>query len=221
VSVVAPLFQRAGPFRTDPAGSFVLGNADTPPTPGRSMIWGKARDQLVAVGERLAVAKLVRHSEGNLSLRIDESRFLVTTTGSDLGRLEPTDLVEVNLEASAVPPRATSEVHLHLEIYRRRADVLAIVHAHPPRLLRLDAAGGLPRSRIIEDRGKMLGRIVSAAYFEEGSLALATAAADALMRANACVLCGHGAVTVGPSLMQAYVRMLDLERAASLTPVRS
>jgi ribulose-5-phosphate 4-epimerase/fuculose-1-phosphate aldolase len=40
------------------------------------------------------------------------------------------------------------------------------------------------------------------------------------VRANACVLCGHGAVTVGSSLMQAYVRMLDLERAASMTPVR-
>ena len=66
----------------------------------------------------------------------------------------------------------------------------------------------------------MLGRIVSAAYFEEGSLALAGAAADALTRANACVLCGHGAVTIGSSLMQAYVRMLDLERAASLTTVR-
>ena len=66
----------------------------------------------------------------------------------------------------------------------------------------------------------MLGRIVSASYFEEGSLALTTAAADALSRANACVLCGHGAVTVGSSLMQAYVRMFDLERAASMTPVR-
>jgi len=185
------------------------------------MIWVKSRDELVAVGERLAAANLVRHSEGNLSLRIDETRVLVTTTGSNLGRLEPTDLVEVDLESSAVPPRATSEVRLHLEIYRRRPDAAAIVHAHPPQLLRLDANGGLPRSRIIEDRGRMLGRVVSAAHFQEGSLALAEAAASALARANACVLCGHGAVTLGSSLMRAFVRMLDLERAASLTPMRS
>jgi L-fuculose-phosphate aldolase len=220
VSRAAPSFRPVGRSRMDPAGLFVLRNADTLRTPGRSMIWGESRDQLVAVGERLAAADLVRHSEGNLSLRIDESRFLVTSTGSDLGRLEPTDLVEVNLEASAVPPRATSEVHLHLEIYRRRADVLAIVHAHPPLLLRLDANGGLPRSRIVEDRGRMLGRVVSAAHFKEGSLALAEAAASALARSNACVLCGHGAVTLGSSLMRAFVRMLDFERAASLTPMR-
>lgn len=185
------------------------------------MIWGEARDQLVAVGERLAAAKLVRHSEGNLSLRIDETRLLVTATGSDLGRLEPTDLVEVDLEASAVPARATSEVRLHIEIYRRRPDAAAIVHAHPPQLLRLDANGGFPRSRIIEDRGRMLGRVVSAAHFQEGSLALAEAAGSALARANACVLCGHGAVTLGSSLMRAFVRMLDLERAATLTPMRT
>jgi len=179
-----------------------------------------ARHRLVAAGERLAAAGLVHSSEGNLSLRLDVSTCLVTPTGSDLGRLDPGELVEVALDASEIPARATSEVHLHLEIYRRRSDVEAVVHAHPPRLLRLDAAGEFPRSRIIEDRGKMLGRIVSAAYFKEGSLALAAATADALARADACVLCGHGAVTVGSSLMQAYVRMLDLERAASLTPMR-
>ena len=221
MSRAAPLFRPEGRFRTDPAGSSAVRNADTARRPGRSMIWGESSDQLVAVGERLAAAHLVRHSEGNLSLRVDESRFLVTPSGSDLGRLSSADLVEVDLEGSAIPPRATSEIHLHLEIYRRRADVQAIVHAHPPLLLRLDANGGLPRSRIVEDRGRMLGRVVSAAHFKEGSLALAEAAASALARANACVLCGHGAVTLGSSLMQAFVRMLDFERAASLTPMRS
>jgi L-fuculose-phosphate aldolase len=180
-----------------------------------------ARNRLVAAGERLAAAGLVHSSEGNLSVRLDASTCLVTPAGSNLGRLDPEELVEVSLDAPEIPVRATSEVQLHLELYRRRPEVWAVVHAHPSRLLRLDAAGGLPRSRIIEDRGRLLGKIVSADYFEEGSPALAAATADALARANACVLCGHGAVTVGSSLMQAYVRMLDLERAASLTPVRS
>jgi len=174
----------------------------------------------VAVGERLAASGLVRGSEGNLSVRLGPTSCLVTPTGSELGRLDPEELVEVPLDADGVPARATSEIRLHLEIYRRRSDVEAVVHAHPPKLLELDAAGGSPRFRVVEDRGKMLGRIVSAAHFAEGSRELAVAAAEELVRANACVLCGHGAVTVGSSLMEAYVRMLDLERAASLTPVR-
>jgi len=179
------------------------------------------RAQLIAVGERLAAAGLVRESEGNLSIRLCDSRCVVTSTGSDLGRLDPSELVEVPIEATTIPSGATSEAQLHLELYRLRPDVGAIVHAHPPRLLQLDAEGKLPIWRRLEDRGKLLGSVVAVPYHAEGTLALAQATAVALRSAKACVLQKHGAVTVGPSLMAAFVRMLDLERAASLTGPRS
>jgi len=175
------------------------------------------RSQLIAVGERLAAAGLVRESEGNLSIRLGESRCVVTSSGSNLGKLSPSDLIEIPLEATTIPGGASSESQLHLELYRIRADIDAIVHAHPPRLLQLDAAGKLPVWRRLEDRGKMLGAVVAVPYFAEGTLALAEATASALRSAKACVLQKHGAVTVGPSLMAAFVRMLDLERAATLT----
>ena len=66
----------------------------------------------------------------------------------------------------------------------------------------------------------MLGAVVAVAYHAEGTLALARATAGALTTAKACVLREHGAVAVGPTLMAAFVRMLDLERAASLTGTR-
>jgi L-fuculose-phosphate aldolase len=179
------------------------------------------RAQLIAVGERLAAAGLVRESEGNLSIRSGDSSCVVTSAGSDLGRLDPSELVEVPIEATTIPSGASSEAQLHLELYRLRPDVGAIVHAHPPRLLQLDADGKLPVWRRLEDRGKMLGSIVTVPYHAEGTLALAQATASALRSARACVLQSHGAVTVGPSLMAAFVRMLDLERAASLTGTRS
>jgi L-fuculose-phosphate aldolase len=179
------------------------------------------RAQLIAVGERLAAAGLVRESEGNLSIRLGDPLCVVTSTGSDLGCLDPSELIEVPIEATTIPPGASSEVQLHLELYRIRPDVNAIVHAHPPRLLRLDAEGKLPVWRRLEDRGKMLGSVVAVPYHAEGTLALARATASALRSARACVLQQHGAVTVGPTLMAAFVRMLDLERAASLTGARS
>jgi L-fuculose-phosphate aldolase len=177
--------------------------------------------QLIAVGERLAAAGLVRESEGNLSIRLGELCCLMTATGTNLGGLDAADFVEASLEGSDVPPGATSEAQLHLELYRRRPDLGAVVHAHPPRLLRLDAEGRLPVWRRLEDRGRMLGAVVAVPYHAEGTLALARATADALRTAKACVLREHGAVTVGPTLMAAFVRMLDLERAASLTWTRS
>jgi L-fuculose-phosphate aldolase len=177
--------------------------------------------QLIAVGERLAAAGLVRESEGNLSIRLGDSHCVVTAIGSQLGRLDPSDIVEVPIDATAIPAGASSEAQLHLELYRIRPDVGAIVHAHPPHLLQLDAEGRLPVWRRLEDRGKMLGSVVAVPYHAEGTLALAQATAGALRSARACVLRQHGAVTVGPSLMAAFVRMLDLERAASLTGTRS
>jgi len=178
------------------------------------------RSQLIAVGERLAAAGLVRESEGNLSIRLGDSHCMVTATGSDLGRLDPSELVEVSIEATTIPSGASSETMLHLELYRIRPDIGAIVHAHPPRLLQLDAEGKLPVWRRLEDRGSMLGSVVAVPYHAEGTLALARATASALRSAKACVLQQHGAVTVGPRLMAAFVRMLDLERAASLTGTR-
>jgi L-fuculose-phosphate aldolase len=184
------------------------------------MTEAEARAQLIAVGERLAAAGLVRESEGNLSVRLGASRCLMTATGTDLGRLASSELTEVSIDATSIPPGATSEAQLHLELYRRRPEVAAVLHAHPPYLLRLDAEGKLPVWRRLEDRGKMLGAVVAVDYFEEGSLDLARSTASALRTAKACVLRRHGAVTVGPTLMAAFVRMLDLERAAGLTGVR-
>jgi L-fuculose-phosphate aldolase len=174
-------------------------------------------EQLIAVGQRLAAAALVRESEGNLSIRLDDTRCVMTSAGSELGNLRSGELVEVDLGTDGIPAGATSEAQLHLELYRNRPDIGAIVHAHPPRLLQLDAEGKLPVWRRLEDRGKKLGAIVAVPYHEEGTRALARATSGALRTARACVLRQHGAVTVGPTLMAAFVRMLDLERAASLT----
>jgi L-fuculose-phosphate aldolase len=180
-----------------------------------------ARAQLVAVGERLAAAGLVRESEGNLSIRLADAQCLMTATGTNLGCLDLSELVEVPIDATTIPAGASSEAQLHLELYRRRPDIAAVVHAHPPRLLRLDADGKLPVWRRLEDRGKMLGAVVAVPYHAEGTLALARGTADAFRTAKACVLREHGAVTVGPTLMAAFVRMLDLERAAALTGTRA
>ena len=180
----------------------------------------EAAGQLIEVGRRLAEAGLVRESEGNLSIRLDHSRCLVTATGSELGSLTPSELVEVEIGCTSIPQRATSEAKLHLGIYSNRPDLAAVVHAHPPRLLHLDARGKLPLWRRLEDRGRKLGSVVAVEYHAEGTESLARATASALKIAKACVLREHGAVTVGPTLMAAFVRMLDLERAAFLSESR-
>jgi L-fuculose-phosphate aldolase len=179
------------------------------------MLAGDLHTQLVAAGARLAAAGLVRASEGNLSARTGGRHCLVTPTGGVTGRLRGADLVEVPIDRGEVSRRASSEVRMHIEIYRRRPDVEAIVHAHPPWVLRLAREGKLPDPTFFEEDGCWLGVVVDVPHFEEGSAALATSAAAALESSSACVLLDHGAVTVGATIGDALRRMLALERAAA------
>lgn len=181
------------------------------------MLKGDLHTQLVAAGARLSAAGLVHSSEGNLSARIDRARCLVTPTGGVTGRLTGADMVEVPLDRGKVPRRASSEVRLHIEIYRLRPDVEAIVHAHPPGVLRLAREGRLPDAGFLDEDGSRFGGVVTVPYFEEGSRELAGTAAAALLEATACVLSDHGAVTVGATVESALRRMLRLERAAART----
>jgi L-fuculose-phosphate aldolase len=178
------------------------------------MMVGELRAQIVAAGVRLASVGLVRGSEGNLSARIDRESCLVTPTGSVTGRLGAGELLVTRVDGKGAPERATSEAELHLELYRRRAEVMAIVHAHPPMVLRMAAGGRLPDCHALDERERVFGEVVDVERFDEGSSELANAVAAALTNATACVLRDHGAVTVGADVDQALRRMLFLERAA-------
>ena len=181
------------------------------------MLQGELPAQLVAAGARLAAAGVVRESEGNISVRLDETRCLVTATGAANALLRTGELIELSVDCDEFPDRATSEAGLHAGVYRRRPDVNAIVHAHPPAVLRLAALARLPDRRTLEDGEEPFGRVVEVPHYREGSTELAEAVAEALADASACVLSRHGAVTVGASISQALRRMLYLERAAART----
>lgn len=181
------------------------------------MLVGELRQQLAAAGARLAAAGLVRESEGNLSARVDWRSCLVTATGAELGRLRFSGLIEVPLDAREIPAGATSELALHLGLLQSRGDVAAVVHAHPPTVLRLAAEGKLPDRRTLDEDEQLFGRVVEVPYLQEGSVALAQAAVTALTEASSCVLLDHGAVTVGVTVEEALRRMLSLERAAART----
>ena len=92
------------------------------------------RKLICDIGRRMYDRQFVAGNEGNLSIRIDEDRVLCTPTLISKGFMEPDDLcvVDLNGEQISGKRRRTSEVQLHLEIYRKRDDVRSVVHCHPP-----------------------------------------------------------------------------------------
>lgn len=168
---------------------------------------------LVAAGARLARAGLILPGEGNLSARYGADTVMVTPSGADKGCLRACDLICCAVD-QAPPPEASSESALHLGIYRASPAVAAIVHAHPPAVVRLSARGRVPDVHLLAEAEVLLGRIGSVACLPPGSQELADGVVEAARSACASVLHRHGAVTVAGDVTTALRRMLVLELLA-------
>src|ERR1700730_4228884 len=103
----------------------------------------KHREEIIHYGRMLHERGFVAAMDGNLSVRLDKSRVLVTPTCVSKGAMNAGDLVIVDLEGRRVAGRrnVTSEIGMHLLVYRMRPDIQAIVHAHPPTATGFAAAG--------------------------------------------------------------------------------
>ncbi len=173
-----------------------------------------ARLAVVSASARVAVLNL--QGEGNISARIDGEGFVITPRGGDKATLEPAALVEVPMEGP-VPDRASTEVLMHRETYRRRRDCTSVLHAHPYHVQVLSSANRLPDWQLLSEGAELLGRVAWVGAHPPGSRALAMAVAEALKDAKSCVIDRHGAVVAARTPDEAVYLMLLLERLAALT----
>lgn len=175
------------------------------------------RLEIVAAGARLAAAGLILPGEGNLSARVGGSRFLITPAGTDKGRLDAADLIELTVEGDETPSAASTELGMHRLLYRSHPDLGAVVHAHPPRVVAASLRGWTPDPDLLEEVREIVGPVGAVHTLAAGSDELAEAVADALSARCACVLLAHGAVATGPSVGVAVRRMVLLERLAEVS----
>jgi len=186
-------------------------------------IAGDLRDQLAHVGSDVVRAGLVVGSGGNLSARLPGGdECWVTASGTWLDRLGPASFARVRIADGCTLPdepqvRPTSELALHLAVYRARPDVRAIVHLHPQSMLLLDALG-VPIRLVTTDHAFYLRRVVTVPFAPPGGQRLARAAADAAADGTNClILSRHGCSVLAGSVELAHKRAVNLEEAARLT----
>ena len=157
-------------------------------------------------------------SDGNVSVRLAPGILLVTPTGLRKADLRASDLVRVDLTGRHLGGfrKATTELDLHLRIYRERADVGAVVHAHPPTATGLAVAGeGLPAD-ILPEVTLLFGEVPLAPYGTPGTPEVGAQVAPLARHHQGVLLANHGAVTWGPDLALAQIRMESLEQAARI-----
>jgi ribulose-5-phosphate 4-epimerase/fuculose-1-phosphate aldolase len=188
---------------------------------------GDLRDQLTHVGYDVVQAGLVCGSGGNLSARIpDEDACWVTASGTWLERLSRASFASVRISdgspatVGTLPaPRLTptSEIVLHLALYRARPDVNAVVHLHPQTALLLDALGEHIRI-VTTDHAFYLKRVSTVPFRLPGSTEVAALTAAMAADGTDClVLSQHGCVVMADSVELAHKRARYLEEAAVLT----
>jgi L-fuculose-phosphate aldolase len=177
------------------------------------------RRELVRAGRDLYRQSMMTGLSGNLSARIDTERLFITPSGVAKGRLRQTDLLMIDLDGNVLEGegRPSTELNMHLAIYRRWPHVAAVVHAHPPKATALAAAHLPIPVDMLPEALFALGSIQHVPYFPSTGTALGIAVAEALSGGDGALLLNHGAVTVGLSVEAARSKMEVLEALAETT----
>jgi L-fuculose-phosphate aldolase len=177
------------------------------------------RADIVEVGRRLYAKGFIAGNEGNVSVRAG-ARLYVTPAGACKGFLGPEDVVVTDLDGRALAgARATSEILMHAAVYRRRPDVGAVVHAHPPAATGF-AVAGIPLDKpVLAEPVVTLGPVPVVPFGTPSTIDLADEVGAAIVSAHALLLANHGALTVGESLLRAWERMETLEQFARIALV--
>lgn len=181
----------------------------------------QCRSQIVSFGKMLHQHGYVAGMDGNLSVRLDERRILVTPTATSKGSLRESDLVVVDCEGRVIRGKrhVSSEVAMHLLIYRLRPDVNGVVHAHPPTATGF-AAAGLPLNEpLVCEVVVGLGSIPLARYGTPGTPELGTSLEPLIPDYDAILMSNHGVVTYGDTLTHAYMKMETVEHFAQIALV--
>ena len=200
---------------------------DRQPAAARRVTEYELRQEMVRVGRLLWERGYVAATDGNLSARLGSDRLLVTPSGVSKGFLSEHDLVVIGLEgggqARGPAPtggragRPSSEILMHLEVYRQRPDVRAVVHAHPPAAIAFSIAGVTLARCVLPEVIVTLGGIPTTEYATPGTTEVSESIRQALRSYDALVLAHHGSLTVGKTLWEAYLLLEKVEQTAQIT----
>ncbi|MEX0654199.1 MAG: class II aldolase/adducin family protein [Phycisphaeraceae bacterium] len=175
------------------------------------------KEQMCEIGRRIWLRGFCAGNEGNHSVRIDDDRYLCTPTGISKGFLTPDDIVVVNgkgeqIEDNKNGRKRTSEVLVHLAIYRQRPDIQAVIHSHPPHAVAFCIAGMPLPEGIHPEAEVFLGKVPVAPYATPGTQELPDSILPLIGPETNTILMGnHGSVNFADTLTTAYYRLEILD----------
>ncbi len=164
------------------------------------------KQSICEIGRRLYAKGFAAANEGNISIRIDDDRILVTPTLHCKGFMEPEDICTVDMAGNQISGirKRTSEVLLHIEIYKSRPDANSVVHCHPPHATAFGVAREPIPTCVLPEPDIFLGEVPIAPYETPGNKDFAATIAPFIKLTNTIVLANHGTVSYEADIERAY-----------------
>lgn len=179
------------------------------------------RADIVECGRRLWHRGFVASNDGNISVRLDDLRVITTPKSVSKGFMTPDMMVVTDLDGKKLAGERdpSSELKMHLEVYRNRPDARAVVHAHPPTATGF-AVAGIPLDRaVLAEVITTLGSIPIAEYATPSTEELPAAVRKYIKAHDGLLLANHGALAVAGDVFAAYYRMETIEHFAAISLV--
>ena len=177
------------------------------------------RSEIIKTANWLHQKNMLAACDGNISYRIDDDTILITPSGRPKFLLEESDIAVIDINGKVIEGRPSSEMLMHLEVYRMRPDARAVIHAHPPTAIAFSIA--YPEAEEIPGRSFSeliiaVGHIPIVPFQLPGSPEMGVALHPYINRAKVMVLARHGALSFGSNLIEAYNGMERLEHSCDI-----
>lgn len=178
----------------------------------------EVRHEIVRVGKLLHDNGFIAATDGNISVRLDDNHVLATPTCMSKGMMTVEDLVTIDMQGRRVEGfrDVSSEIAMHMMIYRVCPETCAIVHAHPPTATGFAAAGIALDQPLVSEIVLSLGSVPLARYGTPGTQELVDSLEPLVVRHNAILMANHGVVAHAEDLLTAYMHMETVEHFAKI-----
>lgn len=178
------------------------------------------KEQICEIGKRIYNQGMVAANDGNISVKLNDHEFLCTPTGVSKGFMTPEYICKVDENGQVIEAnpgfKPSSEIKMHMRVYKNRPDVNSVVHAHPKYATGF-AIAGIPLTQpIMPEAVIALGCVPIAPYGTPSTEEIPDAVEKYLQSFDAVLLENHGALTFSDSLLNAYHKMESVEFYAQL-----
>ena len=178
------------------------------------------KQQICEIGKRIYDKGMVASNDGNISVKISDNEFLCTPTGVSKGFMTPEYICKVDANGKVLQANAgfkpSSEIKMHMRVYKERPDVKSVVHAHPLYATSFAIAGIPLTEPIMPEAVIALGCVPIAEYGTPSTEEIPDAVSKHLQYYDAVLLANHGALSFSDSLLSAYHKMESVEFYAQL-----